>query len=201
MKKIILVGAGGHAKSCLDVIKSTKKFKILGFIDNNQKGYFEKYKILGGDDFLEKIKDKKKFNLALTFGQIKNYKKKASLFNKFAKLGFRFPSIISKNAIVSNEVSFSDGTIVFNGAIVNRGSTIGKNCIINSGALIEHDTKIGNNTHISTKAILNGSVKVGNNTFVGSGCIVKEGTFIGNNCVIGMGKLIKKNIKNNSFIK
>ena len=90
MKKIILVGAGGHAKSCLDVIKSTKKFKILGFIDNTQKGYFEKYKILGGDDYLEKIKDKKKFNLALTFGQSKIIEKKllylANLLN--SGLGF-----------------------------------------------------------------------------------------------------------------
>ena len=26
MKKLIMVGAGGHAKSCLDVIESTKRF-------------------------------------------------------------------------------------------------------------------------------------------------------------------------------
>ena len=78
MKKIILIGAGGHAKSCLDIVKSVKKFNILGFIDNVQKGYFEKYKILGGDDYLDNIKDKKKINLALTLGQIKNYKKELS---------------------------------------------------------------------------------------------------------------------------
>ena len=28
MKKIILIGAGGHAKSCIDVIESTKQYKI-----------------------------------------------------------------------------------------------------------------------------------------------------------------------------
>lgn len=201
MKKIILIGAGGHAKSCLDIVKSVKKFNILGFIDNVQKGYFEKYKILGGDDYLDNIKDKKKINLALTLGQIKNYKKRAFIFNKLIKLGFTFPSIISKNAIVSHGASLSDGTIIFNGAVVNRGAKIGKNCIINSGALIEHDVRVGNNVHISTKTTLNGNVKVGNNTFVGSGCIVKEGTVIGDNCIIGMGKLIKKNIKNNSLIK
>ena len=32
MKKIILIGAGGHAESCLDVINLTKKFKILGLL-------------------------------------------------------------------------------------------------------------------------------------------------------------------------
>ena len=40
MKKLIMVGAGGHAKSCLEVIELTEKFKILGFVDNSKKGLF-----------------------------------------------------------------------------------------------------------------------------------------------------------------
>ena len=44
MKKIILIGAGGHAKSCLDIVKSVKKFNILGFIDNVQKGILKNTK-------------------------------------------------------------------------------------------------------------------------------------------------------------
>ena len=34
MKKIIVVGSGGHAKACIDVIEKQKKFKILGIIEN-----------------------------------------------------------------------------------------------------------------------------------------------------------------------
>ena len=37
MKKIILIGSGGHAKSCVDVIEMEKKFKIVGFVDKNSK--------------------------------------------------------------------------------------------------------------------------------------------------------------------
>ena len=33
MKKIILIGAGGHYKSCIDVIEE-EKFEIIGIIDN-----------------------------------------------------------------------------------------------------------------------------------------------------------------------
>ena len=37
-KKIIIIGAGGHAKSCLDVIDSKKDlFKVVGFVDNKKK--------------------------------------------------------------------------------------------------------------------------------------------------------------------
>ena len=55
MKKIILIGAGGHAKSCMDVIDSQKKFKVSLMVDKvykNQEwvwGYRET-DLLGGFD-------------------------------------------------------------------------------------------------------------------------------------------------------
>ena len=51
MKKIILIGAGGHAKSCIDVILLTKKYKILGFIDQNSKINILNYKVLGDERY------------------------------------------------------------------------------------------------------------------------------------------------------
>ena len=41
MKKIILIGAGGHCKSCIDVIEIQKKFKILGLVDNKKKIFYD----------------------------------------------------------------------------------------------------------------------------------------------------------------
>ena len=37
MKKIILVGGGGHCKSCIDVIENENKYKIIGIIDKKKK--------------------------------------------------------------------------------------------------------------------------------------------------------------------
>ena len=34
MNNIILIGGGGHAYSCIDVIEAERKFKIIGLIDN-----------------------------------------------------------------------------------------------------------------------------------------------------------------------
>ena len=33
MKKLILIGTGGHAKACIDVIKEQKKYKIIGLVE------------------------------------------------------------------------------------------------------------------------------------------------------------------------
>ena len=40
MKKIILIGAGGHCVSCIDVIEMQRKFKIVGLIDKKKKNFY-----------------------------------------------------------------------------------------------------------------------------------------------------------------
>ena len=60
MKKILVLGTGGHAKSCIDVVEKQKEFEILGIVENakSQKKKFMGYSILGNDKDLIKIKRK-----------------------------------------------------------------------------------------------------------------------------------------------
>ena len=90
MKKIILVGGGGHCKSCIEVIEKEKKYKIIGLIDDKKKGTVLNYKILGKDDELRKFRKFAKYAL-VTIGQIKNYKVRVKLFNRLKDLGFKIP--------------------------------------------------------------------------------------------------------------
>ena len=70
-KKIILIGSGGHAASCIDVIESSKKYQICGFVSDNIKpgNKFLNYPILSNLNDIEKIKKITK-NLILAFGSI-----------------------------------------------------------------------------------------------------------------------------------
>ena len=74
MKELILVGAGGHCLSCIDVIELQNKYKIVGLIDKKPQNKKFNYKILGKDEDLKKIF--KKYKTALvTLGYIKNFEK------------------------------------------------------------------------------------------------------------------------------
>jgi sugar O-acyltransferase (sialic acid O-acetyltransferase NeuD family) len=200
MKNIILIGAGGHCKSCVDVIEKEKKYKIVGLIDNKKKGFFLKYKILGKDKELKNFRALAKYAL-VTVGQIKDFSIRLKLFIRAINYNFVLPSIVSPLSSVSKYSLIKEGSIIMNRCIVNAHSVIGKNCIINTGAIIEHDVSIGNNCHISTGVIVNGEVKIGNNTFIGSGTVIKNKVKIGSNCIIGMKKVIKNNIKDNKILK
>ena len=45
-KKLLIIGSGGHAKSCINVIESIKGVKIIGIIDNTKKRKLGKYKTI-----------------------------------------------------------------------------------------------------------------------------------------------------------
>lgn len=202
MNKIILIGAGGHAKACIDVIESFGEFSIAGLVEKKQisSNKILGYPLIGTDDDLENLR--KEFdNAIITVGQLKTATARKFLFNLIKKLDYHLPTIISPKSYVSKHAKIGEGTIIMHGVVVNANAVIGKNCIINNKALIEHDVFIGDNCHISTGAIINGEVKIGDECFIGSGSITKQTVSIGKNCIVGAGVTIKKNLDPNQLIK
>ena len=199
MKKIILIGAGGHCVSCIDVIENQRKFKIVGLIDNNKKNFLLNYRILGSDKELKKISKRISYAL-ITTGHIKNSKIRERLFKKVLNCGFKFPTIISSLSYVSKHARIGKGTIVMHGSIINAGAKIGNNCIINSKSLIEHDVTIEDHCHISTRSTINGGVVIKKNSFIGSCSVIRQDLKIGKNCFINANSFLNKNLKDNSKI-
>jgi sugar O-acyltransferase (sialic acid O-acetyltransferase NeuD family) len=202
MDEIILVGAGGHARACIEVIELFGHYKIAGLVEKdeeNSQGNLG-YAVIGTDDDLKNLQQKYS-NALVTVGQIKSPATRIKLFDLLNQLNYSLPFIISPNAYVSKHAQIGDGTIVMHNAIVNANARIGKNCIINNKALIEHDAVIGDHCHISTGAIVNGEVVVGNESFIGSGVVTKQCISIGNNSVIGAGVVVKRNIEPNQIIQ
>jgi sugar O-acyltransferase (sialic acid O-acetyltransferase NeuD family) len=196
---LIVIGTGGHATACIDVILRQGIYNIAGLIDtsNLPNKIFPSYPIIGSDQDLLSLYKKYQY-VFIAIGQIKSSSIRFKLFEKVKKIGFKLPVIKSPLACISDYATIEEGTIIMNGVFINAGAKVGKNCIINTNALIEHDVIISDHTHISTGVIINGNVNVGSATFIGSGSIIKEGTSIGSKCVVGMGSNLRKNLKNNS---
>ena len=196
--EIILIGAGGHAASCIDVIEQQDKFQIAGLIGKKEELGRKVcgYSIFGIDnDLPELIKQYK--NAHISIGQI-DTDKRNNIYSQILNLGFSMPTIISPNAYVSEHADIGDGTIIMHGVIINTGVKIGDNCIINSKALIEHDVQIQDGCHISTNSVLNGNVKIGTGAFIGSSVCIKNNISIGKYSIIGMGLSVRQDLKDKS---
>ena len=189
---ILLIGAGGHAHACIDVIEQQGVYNIAGLINSTESMHSRRlgYIVLATDDDLPNLVYDNPYAL-ICVGQIQSPENRIRLFLRVIKLGFQLPVIVSPSAYVSRHANIGPGTIVMHGAIINASAKVGANCIINSCALIEHDAIVEDHCHISTGAILNGGVSVGPGSFIGSGSIIKEGVTLGKGCVVGMGLSVR----------
>lgn len=194
-RQIIVLGAGGHAKSCLDVIESTGKFEVLGLVEKDGEIGQSKfgYKVLGVDSEITKFRELTD-SIFIAIGGISNLKNRAEIYNKLKADGFQIQTIVSPSAVVAQSAKIGEGTIIHHLAYVGADAVIENNAIINTRAVIEHDSIIGSHTHISTGAIVNGNVSVGNRTFIGSGVQIKQGLHIGSDVLINMGLSVYSNL-------
>jgi len=181
MKNIVIIGSGGHANSLIDLIDSSKKFKILGYFDKLKNSKL-RLKYLG-DDF-----EIKKYNIkfaAMGIGLGLLPKKKMQIIKKYMDKGINFPRLIHKSSYVSKTSIIDDGAQIFAGTVINSNTVIKPHTVINTGSIIEHDCHIGENSFICPGSIILGTSKIGKNTIIGSKNIILPNT----------------SIKDNSFIK
>lgn len=192
--KIILIGAGGHAHACIDVIEQYGQYQIAGLVDMAEEIHSQRlgYEVIAADDDLRELAKTYQYAF-ITVGQIHTPDRRMLLYKQVTELGFQLPVIIAPSAYVSRHATIGSGSIVMHGAIVNAGVKVGSNCIINTRALLDHGTTVEDHCHISTGAILNGNVYVGVGSFIGSGSVVKEGVRLGKRCVVGMDMSVRSN--------
>ncbi|MGZ3943385.1 MAG: acetyltransferase [Mucilaginibacter sp.] len=194
-KPLILIGGGGHCKSCIDVIESANEWEIIGILDGNMKpgDNVLNYSVVGDDSDIDKL-IKNDYFFFIAVGQIKSATIRENIFNNLKLKSARIATIVSANAVVSKHANIGEGTMIHHACVVNAGAHIGENNIINTGAIIEHDASIGNNNHISTNSTVNGDVKIGNGCFIGSGAVISNKISITNNVILGAGSVVLKDI-------
>ena len=200
MESIILLGGGGHCKSVIDTILSSNLYNIIGVIDVKEKigeKVLRDIEIIDSDENLYKYKEQNINNVFVTIVSIGNPRMRIKLYENAKKNGFRFPNIIDKTAIISENAEIGQGTFVGKGVIINAETIIGDNCIINTGSVIEHDCYIGDFVHLSPRTTLCGGVKVGKNSHIGANSTIIQYKNIGENVILGAGSIVTKNIADN----
>ena len=83
LNEILLMGAGGHAASCIDVIESEGRFRVAGLIAAPTEIGSEVcgYKVIGSDRDLEQLRSSFS-NILIALGHISTAQPRVQLFLK-----------------------------------------------------------------------------------------------------------------------
>lgn len=191
MKNLIIVGAGGYAKSVLDSVDHMN-FRMVGYIDDIKPAGTDHqgFPVLG--DVIDCVEHPEEY---VYFVAIGNNAKRKAWFDKLKERNLSLINVIDKSALVSQAATIGEGNFIGKLAILNHGSSVGDNCVINTRALIEHGCHIDNHVNISTNATLNGDVHCKEGSFVGSGVVCNGQLTIGEWGLVGSGAVVIKDVK------
>lgn len=196
--KVIGLGAGGHAKVVIEILRFYNSYELTGLLDpkpelkgRNLLGML----VLGSDDLLPELKRDGIDHFFVGLGGIGDTGPRRRLFELALEHGMKPIDAIHPDAVISPSVVLGEGVTVMGGAVINACASLGMNVIINTGAVIEHDCVVGDHVHVATGARLASSINVGSGSHIGAGATVLQCTRIGENAIVGAGAVVIKDVE------
>ena len=187
MNDLVIVGAGGHCRSILSILRLQKNCSILAIYDNAPRPneYIDGIKVLHIDEIL----DNKCRNLFPSIGD--NQRRYDAI--KFLTYS-SFPSIISPYAYVDPSATIGKGCFIGSFAYVGPQVHIDDFSIINTHAILEHESKVGSFVHLAPSSVVCGRTTISDFCFLGANSVVIDNLEIQKNTIIGAGSVVIRSI-------
>jgi UDP-perosamine 4-acetyltransferase len=191
---VVIIGAGGHGKVVLDILRAAGQYSPVGFIDadvfraGSTAGGLP---VLGSINMLPKLRRQDVAGAIVAIGDNRVRRSYAGLV---FESGLQLISAIHPSAIISPMVNIGTNVVVAAGAILCTEVRIADSVIVNTGATIDHECQVGPAVHICPGSILAGRVQVEEEAFIGMGAKLLPCVRIGARAVVGAGAVVREDV-------
>jgi UDP-perosamine 4-acetyltransferase len=202
MIPVVGVGAGGHAKVIIDILRLSGRFEIVGLLAADPpepNASLDGVPIIGDDTMLPALLPRVR-HAFMGLGSVRASIKREQLYEQVANAGFEFVTAVHPRATVAAGAALGKGVTIMAGAVVNPGASIGNNTILNTGSIVDHDCRVDHHVHIAPRACLAGSVWVGRNSHIGMGAVVLQGITIGERSTVAAGAVVIRDVPAGSTV-
>lgn len=187
-KSVVMIGAGGHGKSVLNVLWQMGLDVEVVIDDSPEKC---------GQDLLgvpivsyDSPQAKEKGRQAVI--AIGDNAARKSVAESFAH--FEWLHAVSPLATVYPHAKVGKGSVVLPGAIIGADAVVGEHVIVSALSAIAHDSFVGDFAHIASGVMVAGGAKVMEGAFLAIGSNVIPGVTIGAWAMLGAGATAVRDI-------
>lgn len=192
MSRVAVIGAGGHAKVIIDLLRAGGH-EVVACLDAGREGQTVCGVPVLGDERIV-LPELARQGVDAVFVALGDNRLRQKIVANITGMGFEMISAIGRSAVISPSAKVGAGCAIMEGAIVNADSRIGNFAIINTNASVDHDCVVGDFAHVAPGSVLAGGVQVGREVFLGAGTRVIPGLTIMEGCVVGAGAVVVRNI-------
>lgn len=190
-RPIVVIGAGGHAKVVIELLRATGWAVVACTDADTSARTVLGVPVVGDDTALPRLRAE---GIGAAFVAIGANAVRERVGAKLAAMGFDRPAAISPLAALSPTARIGAGVAIMAGAAINADAAIGDFAIVNTRAGIDHDGEIGQAAHIGPGCALAGCVRVGARSFLGAGCTVIPQIGIGSDVIVGAGSVVVRDL-------
>jgi sugar O-acyltransferase (sialic acid O-acetyltransferase NeuD family) len=191
-QKVVVIGASGHAKVVLDILRKQRIYDVVGLLDQHKPVGFhcQGHVVLGGRTELPRLVDENEgLGVIVAIGD--NWVR-ARIVDEVLRLcpDPAFIQAIHPNAQIAFGVVIGKGTVVMPGAVINAGASVGEFCILNTRCSLDHDSTMASFSSLSPAATTGGNVTIGAHSNIGMAATILQGISVGRHTVIGAGAVV-----------
>jgi sugar O-acyltransferase (sialic acid O-acetyltransferase NeuD family) len=173
MTSIILIGAGGHARMIVDILKASGKSVDVVF--DPLKPLW-----LNVEHRTDETTIDRDSSIVMGLGGTTptRLKDRLTTLRGLIARGCEAPLVSHPSAIVSPSTKIGQGVQIAPGAIINAGATLEDGVIINTNAVVEHGAFIGAGSHLAPGAIVLAEAKIGSACMIGASAVILPRTHV-----------------------
>lgn len=190
----LIVGAGGHGRVVVEILRAHGTHTPIGFIDADPAlagTDVAGLPVFGHVNALSKLRNRRIRTAIIAIG---DNAARLTYADALRDNGFELINAIHPSAVVSPSATLGRNIVIAAGAVVGTESRIGDHAIINTSAVVDHECEIGPAAHICPNASLAGRVRVGQRAFVGLGAKIIPCMTIGNGATVGAGAVVIRDV-------
>ena len=192
--QIIIIGAGGHGKVVLDILRAAGLHEPVGFVDSfaNRAGTtFAGLPIFGTANVLPKLRQQNVRGAIVAIGDCRARQKYATLLRE---QGFELVNAIHPTASISPTATLGKNLVIAALAAVCTEAKIADSVILNTSCVVDHECEVGEAAHICPGSHLAGRVRIGLGAWIGLGANVIQCMSVGDHAMVGAGAVVIRDV-------
>jgi UDP-perosamine 4-acetyltransferase len=192
--QIVIVGAGGHGKVVLDILRAAGRVEPAGFVDSSAERAGKTIgglPIFGPANVLPKLWQRGIRSAIVAIGDSRARQQYAAILREQR---FDLINAIHPTASISPTAILGRNVVVAAQVAVCTEARIADSVILNTACVVDHECEVGEGAHICPGAHLAGRVRVGRSAWVGIGANVIQCLSIGDGATVGAGAAVIRDV-------
>ncbi len=194
MKDVIIVGAGGHGRGVLEILRAREAIggtDVRGFLDDSPERAGSE---VAGVPVLGTIEQAGEWTDCHFIIGVGDPEPRRRIAERLASHSVEYATAVHPKAVLYSDVEVGPGSVIAAGVVIAASTRLGAHTLVNLGATVGHDNQLAGFATVGPGANLGGFVRMEEASFIGLGGVVVPGKTLGAESKLGPGSVLLEDL-------